>query len=198
MMLRSRDVPRPRIVVVDDDADTRDLVALMLGHCGFDVLGVADGEAVITSILSEGADGVVSDLQMRGLDGLALCRVLRALRASVALPIVVFTGVAEDDARVVALRDINDVEVLHKPLGLREIAPVLTAMLPMKATRFGVTPKMRRVLGEVRGDPVWPDALDAENELRQLVTRSAAHAIAEAASAVDAGRMPSAASKTAI
>ena len=134
---RSRGAKPSRIVVADDNADLRELIAIMLRSRGFDVVMAADGYAALALILSDGADGLVSDFQMPGLDGLALCRLLRGLRASAALPIVMFTGVAVGDPRLLPLHDINELRILQKPMGLREIAPALIEMIPVTATGFG-------------------------------------------------------------
>jgi CheY-like chemotaxis protein len=134
----TRGVPPPRIMVADDDADLRDLIALMLRSRGFDVVAAPNGDTALAAILVDGADGLVSDFQMPGIDGLTLCRVLRGLRDYALLPIVVFTGVAENDPCLVPLRGINEVRILHKPMGLREIAPALLEMIPATITGFGV------------------------------------------------------------
>jgi DNA-binding response OmpR family regulator len=119
--------------VVDDDIDMRELIALTLRHRGFDVVAVGDGTAAMATIVSDGVDALVTDLQMPGYDGVTLCRSLRALRISPALPIVVFTGVGRNDARLDALRDLSDIRVLHKPMGLGQIAPTLIEMIPTAA-----------------------------------------------------------------
>jgi len=67
----------PRVVVADDDMDLRELIALMLRSRGFDVVVASNGDAALAAILSDGADGLVSDFQMPGLNGLTLSRVLR-------------------------------------------------------------------------------------------------------------------------
>jgi CheY-like chemotaxis protein len=128
----------PRIVAADDNVVVRELIALTLRSRGFDVVVAPDGEAALEAVLCDGADGLVSDVQMPGLDGLTLCRVLRGLRAYAALPIVVFTGLAEADPSLLPLRDINELRILHKPLGLREVAPAFMEMIPTTATGFGV------------------------------------------------------------
>ena len=132
-----RAAPPPRIVVVDDSAYLQELIALTLRLQGFDVVVAVDGEAALATILSEGADGLVSDFHMPGLDGLSLCRVLRALRAYTALPIVVFTGVGDADPALLPLRDFDVLRVLHKPAGLREIAPALIEMMSTNVTGRG-------------------------------------------------------------
>jgi DNA-binding response OmpR family regulator len=114
------------------------LVALTLRSRGFDVVVAPDGDAALAAILSDGADGLVSDFQMPGLDGLTLCRVLRSLRAYAALPVVIFTGLEDRDPRLVPLRDIGELRILHKPTGLREIAPALIEMIPTNLTGMGM------------------------------------------------------------
>jgi DNA-binding response OmpR family regulator len=125
-------------VVADDDIDLRELIAIMLRSRGFDVVVAPDGDAALAAILSGGADGLVSDFQMPGLDGLTLCRLLRGLGAYIALPIVMFTGIGVADPRLLPLRDINELRILHKPMGLREIAPTLIEMIPAAVNRFGM------------------------------------------------------------
>lgn len=125
----------PRVVVVDDSAEMRNLVGLALRHFGFDVVAAADGQAALETILVDGADGLVSDLNMPRLDGLTLCRLLRGLSAHATLPIVVFTGATQEDRRVRPLHDIRGVRVLSKPMGLRAIAPALSEMIATIGSR---------------------------------------------------------------
>jgi CheY-like chemotaxis protein len=148
----SRCAPPPRIVVADDSVDMRELVSLMLRSRGFDVVMASDGDAALSAILADGADGLVSDFQMPGLDGLRLSRVLRGLRAYTALPIVMFTGVKHGDPRLLPLRDIPELRILHKPMGLREIAPALLEMIPTIVTGFRSGTRPRASSGNVRGD----------------------------------------------
>jgi CheY-like chemotaxis protein len=119
----------------------RELIALMLRSCGFDVVVASDGDAALAAIPSDGADGLVSDLQMPGVDGLMLCRVLRGLRSYATLPIVLFTGVAEADPCLLRLREINEPRILHKPKALRGIAPAFMEMIPTTATGSGAESK---------------------------------------------------------
>jgi DNA-binding response OmpR family regulator len=131
--------------VADDDIDIRDLVALMLRSRGFDVVVASGGDAALAAILSDGADGLVCDFQMPGLGGLTLCRVLRGLRAYTALPIVMFTGVGDGDPRLLPLRDIKELRILYKPMGLSEIASALIEMIPTTLHGFevGMKPRVR-------------------------------------------------------
>jgi CheY-like chemotaxis protein len=140
-------------VVADNDTDIRELIALILRSRGFDVVVASDGEAALAAILSDGADGLVSDFQMPGLDGLTLCRVLRGLRAYTALPIVMFTAVAEDP-RLHPLREMNELCILHKPMGLRAIVPALVEMIPTSLPSVGAGMHARVGAGNVRGGKI--------------------------------------------
>ncbi|MCA9518156.1 MAG: response regulator, partial [Myxococcales bacterium] len=63
-----------RILFVDDDADMRDLVDAALAGEGFDVRTCAGGEAALALLGQEVVDAVVTDLNMRAMSGLELCR----------------------------------------------------------------------------------------------------------------------------
>jgi two-component system chemotaxis response regulator CheY len=107
----------------------RDLLAMVLRRAGFEVVEAADGDAALDAILKEGADGLVADLRMPRLDGLTLCRCLRALSAYQTLPIVVYTGAAPDDERLREFREFAGLRVLNKPMGLSEIVPSLAELM---------------------------------------------------------------------
>jgi CheY-like chemotaxis protein len=67
----------PKILVVDDDIDTRHLITLMLEHDGLTSLEAADGEVAMTLAMAESPDLVILDVMMPGLDGYTVCRQLR-------------------------------------------------------------------------------------------------------------------------
>lgn len=151
-------------MVADDNIDIGGLVALTLRSRLFDVVVASGDDAALAAILSEGADRLVSDFQMPGLDGLRLCRVLRGLRAYTGLPIVMFTGVGDGDPRLLPLPDINELRTLHKPIGLREIVPALIEMIPTIGIGSGVGMKARADPRNVRGGDI------VANRARPLAT----------------------------
>ena len=67
----------PTILIVDDDDDTRDLVAGFLERDGLTVLQAKDGESALVVIENENVDAVLLDVMMPGLDGLCVCRHIR-------------------------------------------------------------------------------------------------------------------------
>src|ERR1700751_2806900 len=83
--------PMPEaILVVDDDAPIRRMLDRTLSAEGYDVTAVADGGEALATVERSAPDLVVLDVGMEGLDGLAVCRRLRAKGRS--LPILLLTA----------------------------------------------------------------------------------------------------------
>jgi CheY-like chemotaxis protein len=85
-----------RVLVVDDNDLMRLLIATMLTRGGYDVVAVGDGPAAIAAAQGN-VDVVLLDLTLPGIDGLEVCRQLRAAPATTRLPIIMLTG--RDDPR---------------------------------------------------------------------------------------------------
>jgi len=84
----------PKILVVDDDIDTRHLITLMLEHDGLTALEAADGEVAMTLALAESPDLVILDVMMPGLDGYTVCRQLREDLCLHGVPVIMLTGLS--------------------------------------------------------------------------------------------------------
>lgn len=84
-----------RVLVIDDDAKTRDLVAAFLGGAGYEVRGAEDGAAGLRLAAAEPPDIVVLELRMPGMDGYKVCRILRRGLRTRQVPVVMLT--ASDD-----------------------------------------------------------------------------------------------------
>lgn len=116
---------KQRILVVDDDAALRELVADYLGASGFQVDGVSDGAALRARMAERGADLVVLDLMLPGEDGLSL---LRWLRAGGGPPVIIVSARGEEVDRVVGL-ELGADDYLAKPFGPRELLARVRAVL---------------------------------------------------------------------
>jgi two-component system response regulator GlrR len=81
---------KPVILLVDDDASLRTLIALRLEANGFDVAAADSGEAALAMLAHARPDAVLTDVQMPGMDGLALFRAIHA--RDPALPVIVLTA----------------------------------------------------------------------------------------------------------
>ena len=81
---------KPGILVVDDDAALRELITLRLEANGFKVEAVDSGEAALAHLALTRSDAVLTDMQMTGMDGMALFRAIHA--RDPALPVIVLTA----------------------------------------------------------------------------------------------------------
>jgi CheY-like chemotaxis protein len=105
---------------------------------GFDAVAASNGDTALAAILCDGGDGLVSDFQMPGLNGLTLSRLLRGSRDYAVLPIVAFTGRGRGRSTPDSFACHPELRILHKPMRLRKITYALTEMTPTTAIGFGV------------------------------------------------------------
>jgi len=105
------------ILIVDDDADIRSLLADYLGQQGLSVLTAANGAAMQQVLDGNAVDLVVLDLTLPGTDGLALCR---NLRAHSVLPVIMLTARSSTLDRIIGLEMGAD-DYLCKPFEPREL-----------------------------------------------------------------------------
>jgi DNA-binding response OmpR family regulator len=107
-----------RVLVVDDDPTVSDVVRRYLERDGYQVMLAADGPAALAGFTRNRPDLVVLDLMLPGLDGLEVCRRLRAGGDDV--PIVMLTALGEELDRITGLQLGAD-DYLTKPFSPREL-----------------------------------------------------------------------------
>lgn len=88
------------ILLVDDSEDERDLVSDTLERAGHRVQPVASGDEALAAIISAPPQMVITDWAMPGMDGITLCRALRATRLGSGLYVIMYTGRGNDSALV--------------------------------------------------------------------------------------------------
>jgi two-component system response regulator MprA len=115
-----------RLLVVDDDPSLREALALVLDLNGFDVTTACDGREAIRSLVETPPDAVVLDVLMPGIDGLEVCRRMRA--AGDRTPVLMLTARAEVAERVEGLEAGAD-DYLAKPFAREELVARLRALL---------------------------------------------------------------------
>jgi two-component system OmpR family response regulator len=120
-----RRMQAPAILIVDDDADIRSLLADYLGQQGMHVLTAEDGPAMQQVLDSHAVDLVVLDLTLPGSDGLELCRNLRARSA---LPVIMLTARSSALDRIIGLEMGAD-DYLCKPFEPRELLARIRSVL---------------------------------------------------------------------
>jgi len=107
-----------RLLVVDDDPTVSDVVRRYLERAGYAVTLAGDGPAALEAVARSRPDLVVLDLMLPGIDGLEVCRRLRA-RAD-GLPIVMLTALGEEADRVLGL-ELGADDYVTKPFSPREL-----------------------------------------------------------------------------
>ncbi len=115
-----------RILVADDDRAIREALSRALSLEGYDVILAPDGAAALSLVESAKPDVAVVDVMMPNVDGLTVCRVLRAERNR--LPILMLTARTETPDRVAGL-DAGADDYLAKPFDLDELLARLRALL---------------------------------------------------------------------
>ena len=115
-----------RILLADDDRAIRDSLARALSLEGYTVVQAHDGAQALSAVGSETFDAAVLDVMMPNVDGLTVCRVLRAERNR--LPILMLTARTETQDRVAGL-DAGADDYLPKPFDLDELLARLRALL---------------------------------------------------------------------
>jgi two-component system response regulator MprA len=116
----------PRILVVDDEPEVRAAVEDGLTIEGYEVRGAADGLAALSEVAAWQPDALVLDVMMPVLDGLAVCRRLRAMDDRT--PVLVLTALDSVSERVDGL-DAGADDYLVKPFALDELVARVRALL---------------------------------------------------------------------
>ena len=117
-----------RILIVEDDPDIAELVGRYLDKAGFITEVVASGREALVAIAARPPELVVLDLMLPHVDGLEVCRVLRANEATAAIPIIMLTARAEESERIVGL-ELGADDYLAKPFSPNELVARVRALL---------------------------------------------------------------------
>jgi DNA-binding response OmpR family regulator len=118
----------PRVLVVEDEPNIRELVCLHLGLEGYTCEGSGDGKDALRRTEAERFDLLVLDLMIPGLDGVSLTRAVRNGRTNSDVPILVLTARRDESDKVLGLESGAD-DYLTKPFGVRELVARARALL---------------------------------------------------------------------
>jgi two-component system response regulator MprA len=140
--------PGSRVLIAEDDRSVRESLVLALGVEGYDVEAVNDGAQALESIAQREPDVIVLDIMMPVLDGLTVCRRLRAGKCGT--PILMLTARHEVSDRVSGL-DAGADDYLAKPFSLDELLARLRALL--RRTSVSGSEDLLRV-GDLSLDPL--------------------------------------------
>lgn len=118
---------KPRVLVVDDDVEIRELLSLTLQDDGFVVEGAADGNAGLAKLQSFKPHLILLDLVMPGLDGAGFLKWLaeRGLRAGIVIVTAYWESANQSELR----KDRNVIDVWAKPLRYNDLKKDILALL---------------------------------------------------------------------
>lgn len=120
---------KTKILIVDDDAELRELIAETLANYGYASESAKDGAEMFAALERGGFSLVLLDIMMPGEDGLSLCRRLRAHGTRWAsLPVIFLTALQETTDKVVGL-EIGGDDYIGKPFQARELIARVRALL---------------------------------------------------------------------
>ena len=122
------------VLIVDDDAEIRNLVGDYLSSHGLGVESARNGDEMRRVLASDDIDLVLLDIMLEGQDGLSLCRELRERGR---LPIIMVTALADESDRVLGLEMGAD-DYLTKPFSARELLARIRAVLRRAPERVAV------------------------------------------------------------
>ena len=153
-----------RILVVEDDAGTRELIGMNLEHAGFQVALAADVPQAEALVKEVRPDLVVLDWMLPGTPGLTFARRLRTEQRTREVSILMISGRSEEQDKIAALEGGAD-DYVTKPFSSRELLARVKAVLRRRAPQFGeevieiaglsLDPAARRVSVDEREVDLW-------------------------------------------
>jgi len=139
-----------RILVVEDEPDLLEAVVFALRKEGMKPVPCKDGEEALRLVKERRPDLVLLDLMLPGLDGIEVCRRLRASEETARIPIIMVTAKAEETDAVIGL-GVGADDYVRKPFGLRELVARVRALLRRDSEPTEAGQPIRQ--GELEVDP---------------------------------------------
>jgi two-component system phosphate regulon response regulator PhoB len=159
-----------RIVVVEDEEDIRELIEYHLEREGFEIFGAGDGKRGLELVQREVPDLVLLDLMLPGMDGLEVCRAIRADERVAHVPVLMVTAKAEE-ADVVLGLGLGADDYIPKPFRPRELIARVKAALRGKRRLMEIEADAEPLVrGKLRMDPARHRVFLGDEELSLTAT----------------------------
>jgi diguanylate cyclase (GGDEF)-like protein len=134
----------PRILVIDDDPQTTQIVRTWFARDPYEILSAEDGENGLRLARSESPDLILLDLRMPGIDGFAVARQLKSDPKTQATPVIVLTACRDVDAKVEAFAAGTD-DYVTKPFQFEEVDARIRSMLRRREMLVGLESTIREL-----------------------------------------------------
>ncbi|MDF2557235.1 MAG: Response regulator consisting of a CheY-like receiver domain and a winged-helix DNA-binding domain [Bacillales bacterium] len=118
----------PKVFIVEDDENIRELVLYALKSSGFEAFGFENGRDFFEKMLSDKVDLVILDIMLPGEDGLSILKKLRSNQQTSRLPIIMLTAKGSEYDRVLGL-DLGADDYLTKPFSILELISRIKSVL---------------------------------------------------------------------
>lgn len=141
--------PTRRALIVEDDPDIGQLLTHYLQKAGFTPTLLTTGREVVARARKDAFEVILLDLMLPGLDGLQVCRALRADPTTAHVPIIMLTARGEESDRIVGL-ELGADDYITKPFSPNEVVARVRALL--RRSQRTATPENRLVYGPLTMD----------------------------------------------
>lgn len=121
-------VKKETLLIVEDEADIRELISFNLEMSGYDVIKAGDGEAGLSLARRSLPDLILLDIMLPGMDGLQVCRRLKSSGDTRAVPVMMLTAKGEEDDQVTGF-DVGADDYVTKPFSPRVLIARVKALL---------------------------------------------------------------------
>ncbi len=127
-----------RILCIEDEKEMIDLIRLILGRRGFEVLGASGGRAGLRAARETSPDLVLLDLMMPDMDGWEVYQTMRADEATRDIPVIIVTARAQGIDKVLGVRVAKVDDYITKPFSPQELINSVEKVLGRKSpTPYG-------------------------------------------------------------
>ncbi|PTL76144.1 PleD family two-component system response regulator [Vitiosangium sp. GDMCC 1.1324] len=126
-------MPKPKVTIVDDDRDTRELLSFALESEGFEVNAAANGLRLIASLQLKRPDVILMDVNMSWIDGFELCKAVKKNEQFRDIPIIFISGRGEPEDKRRG-REAGAADYFVKPLDLNALIKRLRELVQSPAS----------------------------------------------------------------
>jgi DNA-binding response OmpR family regulator len=123
---------RPKVIIVDDDRDTREMLTMALELEGFEVAQAANGLRLISAMHVDRPDVILLDVMMSWIDGFELCRAIKKNPSFTEIPVIFISARKTVDDERCGL-EAGAIEYLTKPLDMDRLISRIREILALRA-----------------------------------------------------------------
>lgn len=126
-----------RILVVDDEVISRNVIVAQLRHEGYEIVTAASGEEALDQVGHQHPDLILLDVTMSGISGFDVVEILKSDARTAAIPVIMLTALSDGESRITALSNGAE-EILTKPIARSELLMRVRNLLKLKKLQDGL------------------------------------------------------------